>query len=66
MKYLILIAALLAAGCQKPEDMANNQVSRLVYTKDPRTNLCFAHLDPMNGGNFTSVACTSEVETLSK
>lgn len=59
MKYLFLLSFLVLCSCTQPETVAVN----LEYTKDPRTNLCFAswYLGT-HGGVLTNVPCTSEVE----
>lgn len=60
-KYLITITILL--GCSSFNE--EGRMVDIVYTKDRRTNLCFASMYPTSTQYvLTNVPCTPEVERL--
>lgn len=81
MKYLLIILTLLTVSCETDHErkvrLSNDEVSdfesytdntrnyHIHYSKDKRTNLCFAYHE-LGGNNavFTNVPCTSEVESI--
>ncbi len=67
MKKVILIALTVVGlmGCgdagTEPTQRGKYVERNVQYSKDPRTNLCFAMVFPHG---FTNVPCTKEVEEL--
>lgn len=59
MKKLLLICLFGVLSCETPRETA----ASFTYTKDLRTNLCFAlYAIGTNGASMTYVPCTEEVE----
>jgi len=79
MKYILIILTLLTASCETDHErkvrLTNDEVNEFAlytdntrdyhihYSKDKRTNLCFAYHElSFNNAVFTNVPCTPEVE----
>lgn len=67
MKYIVICFALF--GCvDRVTDLANNTESKMWYTKDSRTNLCYSMTRSYNrDGSILSVSnvpCNPQVESL--
>ena len=59
VSMLLLLMGFSLCACATPKDHVRN----MYYTKDPRTNLCFAtYRMGGNSGSFSWVPCTPEVE----
>jgi len=59
MKKILLVCLFGVLSCESPRE----SVARFSYTKDSRTNICFAlyNMDT-NASSMTYVPCTDEVE----
>lgn len=60
MKYFFILLAFLLSSCQQtlPTDTGNIS-DQLTYFKDARTGLCFAAINSVNYGGYstTSITC---------
>jgi hypothetical protein len=67
MKKLMLLGALLMAGCTDHRAPKTNTTEVGVYSYDPRADVCFmsrASGNAYGGTNFTAVPCTDKVKVL--
>lgn len=70
-KLFLILTCVLMCGCddqsvqRRRSDRALETATELIYTKDYRTNICYAMIYPQsNYGLMSAVQCTPEVEAL--